>query len=195
VSTAQVEIYSQHYPEVYRGDQPVEVDEAIQEGFAIAEEFILGKKLPEMDNPSAVYVGVLMGMGKITLDNLTQLMLPRGLGVDDLKRLGMVESLGNFFLVRGPLVRGKELFEGRRPLRYLVDAVHYLYYAYNEDRPIDWRELTHFDGAKLLRLLGYLADETKDHTYDSIQDLVSRNLADKPRQLEAVQLSMLNRMT
>lgn len=188
-----LEIYSQHYPEVYRGDQPVDVDEAIQEGFAIAEEFILGKKLPEMDNPSAVYVSVLMGMGKISLDNLMQLMLPRGLGIDDLKRLGMVESLGTFFLVRGPLIRGKELFEGQRPFRYLVDAAHYLYYAYTEDRPIDWHGLAHFDGAKLLRLMGYLADQTKDSTYDSIQDLVSRNLADKPRQSQAVQLPMFDK--
>jgi hypothetical protein len=165
-----MEAYSRHHPVVYRDGKNVTVHEVILEAFSLADEFIVGQRLPEVDELSRFYVSSLLDAGSISYDDLLKLTQPIGITVDELKRRGLIEGRGREFLVRSPIARGRDVESGKTQPSLAVDSLHYLYYCHSEDRSVNWEILAPVDLSKIEGLLRYLERTTKDTRYRRIRE-------------------------
>lgn len=172
-----LQTYSEHYPEIYKNRQRVTVREAVNKAYSLAGEFVEGVGLPEVDRYTLLYITTLINKGRITFDELLKLTQPEGLSIDKLKGYGLVKGLGREFLVRGPLARGQDIAEGKAKVTLAVDAIHYLYYVYTKDKPVDWKlVLQKFDKSNLNALARYLYSKANDKVYDKIRNLLERKI-------------------
>lgn len=165
-----IEVYSKHYPEVYRNGQKVSVREVVDEAFSLADEFIAGHKIPEVDLLSQFYVTTLIESGMVNYDELLKLTQPAGITIDELKRKGLIEGRGREFFVRSPIARGRDIQERKIDASLAIDVVHYLYFCYDQDKEVQWERLEDFESEKIESLLRYLRSRTGDVTYDKVRE-------------------------
>ena len=177
-----LEVYSKHYPEVYKGDKRVSIDEALSSIREIVDSQLMHTRFnqvaSETDIPTAIYLFYLAGKTSISYESLNKALKMRNLGVDKIISTGLVEREGSQLLVLTPLER-KEILESKRRENFsVIDRVHYLYYLWKNDKFFsferalseDERVLWKSDG--VFKALEYLGEVENDKTYNDIMKVI-----------------------
>ena len=177
-----LEIYSKHYPEVYRDGEKVSVSDALESIQEIVDGQIMGGMFDdlatELDLISATYISYIAGRGgEIGYSSLNKNLQQRSVDISDLTDSGVVNQEGGKVVVPELEKRAEEIRSKSEDNLTSVDRAQYLAYLKEEDRLAsemhDWAS----EGAvKTLRKLGDiennndfvdLADYVEEKTKDS----------------------------
>ncbi|RLE11048.1 hypothetical protein DRJ04_08780 [Candidatus Aerophobetes bacterium] len=125
-----LEVYSKHYPEVYKGEKRVSIEEALSSIREIVDSQLMHTRFNqvagETDTLTAIYLFYLAGKTSISYESLNKALKMRSLGVKEVIDSGLAEREGNQLLVLTPLER-KEILESKRKENLsVIDRVHYL---------------------------------------------------------------------
>jgi len=177
-----LEVYSKHYPEVYKRDKRVSIEEALSSIREIVDSQLMHTRFnqvaSETDIPTAIYLFYLAGKTSISYESLNKALKMRNLGVDKIISTGLVEREGSQLLVLTPLERREILESKRRENFSVIDRVHYLYYLWKNDKFFsferalseDERVLWKSDG--VFKALEYLGEVENDKTYNDIMKVI-----------------------
>jgi len=177
-----LEVYSKHYPEVYKGENRVSIEEALSSIREIVDSQLMHTRFnqvaSETDIPTAIYLFYLAGKTSISYESLNKALKMRNLGVDKIISAGLVEREGSQLLVLTPLER-KEILESKRRENFsVIDRVHYLYCLWKNDKFFsfertlseDERALWKSDG--VFKALEYLGEVENGKTYSDIMKVI-----------------------
>jgi len=171
-----LELYSKHYPEVYREDKRVTVDEALSTIREIVDSQLMHTRFnqiaTETDPITAVYLIYLAKRSSVSYDSLNKVLKMRRISMKEILNSGVIEKEGGQLLVLTPKERAK-IIEGKRELS-IIDRVHYLYYLWNEGKIFNFanslseEEKIPWASDHVLKTLEYLFEIENDKTYDHL---------------------------
>lgn len=173
-----LEVYSKHYPEVYRGDKRVSIEEALSGIREIVDSQLMYTRFnqvtSETDNITAIYIFYLSGRTSVSYESLNKVLKMRSLGVKEIIDSGLVEREGNQLLVLTPSER-KEILDSKRKENFsVIDKVHYLYWLWSTDkffsfeRTLSESEKTLWKNDRISKALEYLNEFENNRTYSDI---------------------------
>jgi adenine-specific DNA methylase len=176
-----LEIYSKHYPEVYRDGEKVSVSDALESIQEIVDGQIMGGMFDdlatELDLISATYISYIAGRGgEIGYSSLNKNLQQRSVDISDLTDSGVVKQEGSKVIVPDLEDRAEEIESKSEDNLTSVDRAQYLAYLKDEDRLAsemhDWAS----EGAvKALRKLG---DIENNNDYIDLADYVEEKTKD-----------------
>lgn len=124
-----LELYSQHYPNVMEGGEPVSVQEAVKRTTDIVTEQLIEERFQaltaETDTLSALYLLFLADRDTITYNTLDKWLRGRGADVEDFVDRDLLRQEGSMLRVTKPRARLSHIEGTSRPLA--IDGAHYLY--------------------------------------------------------------------
>ncbi|MBC7333615.1 MAG: DUF1156 domain-containing protein [Actinobacteria bacterium] len=177
-----LEAYSKHYPEVYKCDRKVSIDEALSSIREIVDSQLMHTRfnqvVSETDIPTAIYLFYLAGKTSISYESLNKALKMRNLGVGEVISAGLVEREGSQLLVLTPLERKEILDSKRRENLSIIDRVHYLYCLWKNDkffsfeRTLSENQKTLWKNDRVFKALEYLAEVDNDKTYSDIMKVI-----------------------
>ena len=177
-----LEVYSKHYPEVYKGEQRVSIDEALSSIREIVDSQLMHTRFNqvanETDTLTAIYIFYLVGKTDVSYEVLNKALKMRNLGVKEVIDSGLVEREGNQLLVLTPSERKKILESKRKENFSVIDRVHYLYWLFKNDKFFSFEKtLSEMEKAlwkneRVFKALEYLNDIENDRTYTDIMKLI-----------------------
>jgi len=187
-----LELYSKHYPEVYKNDKRVSIEEALSTIREIVDSQLMHTRFnqvaEETDTTTAVYLFYMAGKTSISYDSLNKALKMRNIPMKEVLESGLVEKEGSQLLILTPKEKAK-IIESKRELP-AIDRVHYLYYLWKEgtifkfEKSLSEDEKTLWSSEPVIKTLEYLYEIENDKTYkDLIKFLKDRWL--KQKQLEA----------
>ncbi len=163
-----LEIYSKHYPEVYRDGEKVSVSDALESIQEIVDGQIMGGMFDDLANEldliSATYISYIAGRGgEIGYSSLNKNLQQRSVDISDLTDSGVVKQEGGKVVVPDLEERAEEIDSKSVDDLTAVDRAQYLVYLKEDDRLAsemhDWAS----EGAvKALRKLGDIENK-KDY--------------------------------
>jgi adenine-specific DNA methylase len=173
-----LELYSKHYPEVYKGEKRVDIQEALSSIREIVDTQLMHTRFTqiayETDIPTAICLFYLAGKTSISYDSLNKNLKMRSLSTREVIDSGLVEKEGSQLLVLTPMER-KSIIESKRKENFsLIDRVHYLYCLWKEGRMFQFEktlseeEKEQWRSDMVLKTLEYLHEIEKDKTYSEI---------------------------
>lgn len=177
-----LEVYSKHYPEVYKGEKRVSIDEALASIREIVDSQLMHTRFnqvaQETDTLTAIYLFYLAGKTSISYESLNKALKMRNLGVKEIIETGLVEREGSQLLVLTPLER-KEIVESKRNENLsIIDRVHYLYWLWKNDKFFLFeRDLSEYEkrlwkNDRLFKVMEYLGEIENDKTYSDIMKVI-----------------------
>lgn len=187
-----LEVYSKHYPQVYKGEKRVSIDEALSSIREIVDSQLMHTRFNqvagETDTSTAIYIFYLAGKTSVSYESLNKALKMRSLGVKEVIDSGFVEREGNQLLVLTPSER-KEILESKRKKNLsVVDRVHYLYWLWeNTSKPkhsdehyniflfgkkLSESEKGLWKNEKVLKALEYLSEVENGRTYADIMKVI-----------------------
>lgn len=177
-----LELYSKHYPEVYKGEEKVSIEEALSSIREIVDSQLMHTKFYqivfETDTLTAIYLLYLAGKTRISYDSLNKALKMRSLSTKEVMESALVEQERGQLLVLTPMER-KSAIESRRDANLTaIDRVHYLYYLWREGKIFSFeKELSDEEKGlwtteKVLKTLEYLYEIEKDRTYLEIANFL-----------------------
>ncbi|MFB6159253.1 MAG: DUF1156 domain-containing protein [Candidatus Nanohalobium sp.] len=176
-----LEIYSKHYPEVYRDGEKVSVSDALESIQEIVDGQIMGGMFDdlatELDLISATYISYIAGRGgEIGYSSLNKNLQQRSVDISDLTDSGVINQEGGKVVVPDLEERAEEIESKSEDNLIAVDRAQYLAYLKEEDRLAsemhDWAT----EGAvKALRKLG---DIENNNDYIELADYVEEKTKD-----------------
>jgi adenine-specific DNA methylase len=177
-----LEVYSKHYPEVYKGDKRISIDEALSSIREIVDSQLMHTRFnqvaEETDIPTAIYLFYLAGKTSISYESLNKALKMRNLGVKEVIDSGLVERNGGQLLVLTPSER-KEILESRRRENLsIIDRIHYLYWLWRNDEFFSFEKaLTNSEkrlwkNNPVFKALEYLNEIENDKTYSNIMKVI-----------------------
>lgn len=124
-----LELYSQHYPNVMEGGEPVSVEEAVKRTTAIVTEQLIEERFQtltaETDTLSALYLLFLANRDTITYNTLDKWLRGRGADVEDFTDRDLLRQEGDVLRVTSPEARMSYVDRTSKPLA--IDGAQYLY--------------------------------------------------------------------
>ncbi len=177
-----LEVYSRYYPEVYKGENKVTIDEALSSIREIVDSQLMHTRFNQVaqdtDVLTAIYLFYLAGKTSISYESLNKALKMRNLGVSEVISAGLVEREGSQLLVLTPLER-KEILESKRRDNFsVIDKVHYLYCLWKDDRFFSFERNLSSDEKSLwksdavLKALEYLDEGENDKAYSDIMKVI-----------------------
>lgn len=177
-----LEVYSKHYPEVYKAEKKVSIDEALSSIREIVDSQLMHTRFNqvagETDTLTAIYIFYLAGKTRISYEVLNKALKMRSLGVKEVIDSGLVEREGNQLLVLTPSER-KEILESRwKENLSVIDKVHYLYWLWTNDKffpfekTISESEKALWKNDKVFKALEYLNEVENGRTYTDIMKVI-----------------------
>ncbi len=173
-----LELYSKHYPEIYRGEKRVDIQEALSSIREIVDTQLMHTRFNqiayETDIPTAIYLFYLAGKTSISFDALNKNLKMRSLSTREVTDSGLVEREGSQLLVLTPMERKSIIESKRRENLSVIDRAHYLYYLWKEgkifqfEKTLSEEEKEEWRSAGILKILEYLYEMEKDKTYTEI---------------------------
>jgi adenine-specific DNA methylase len=168
-----LQLYSQHYPDVVEGDQPVDVEQAIGRLWDIIDslsiEDVVSRLPADLDEVTRAYTITLAGRREMDFSQLNMALRHRGLSTSIFGDEGLVEITGKTVRVIEPVKRTATIeakMERGQPLLD-IDRAHYLYAEYRFGANFrQYRQQWRYQA--LDELCRYLAEVTGDTSYDKI---------------------------
>ncbi|MFW6173832.1 MAG: DUF1156 domain-containing protein, partial [Elusimicrobiota bacterium] len=98
-----LEVYSKHYPEVYKGEKRVSIEDALSSIREIVDSQLMHTRfnqvLSETDSLTAIYLFYLAGKTSISYEAINKSLKMRSIGVKEVIDSGLVQREGNQLLV------------------------------------------------------------------------------------------------
>ncbi len=177
-----LEVYSKHYPEVYKGEKRVSIDEALSSIREIVDSQLMRTRFnqvaSETDILTAIYLFYLAGKTSLSYESLNKALKMRSLDVKEVIDSGLVEREGNQLLVLTPSERKTMLESKRRENLSVIDRVHYLFWLFKNDKFFSFeKKLSESEKAlwkneRLFKALEYLKEVENGRTYTDIMKLI-----------------------
>jgi adenine-specific DNA methylase len=177
-----LEVYSKHYPEVYKDEKNVSIKEALSSIREIVDSQLMHTRFnqvaTETDTLTAIYLSYLAGKTSISYDVLNKNLKMRSLGVKEVIDSGLVEKEGSQLLVLTPSEREKILESRRIENLSVIDRVHYLYQLFSNskifvfEKGLSEAEKTLWKNDKVLKTIEYLDLIEKDNIYKNLITLL-----------------------
>lgn len=171
-----LELYSKYYPEVYKNDKRVSIDEALSSIREIVDSQLMHTRFnqiaSETDTLTAVYLFYMAGKTSISYDSLNKALKMRNIPMKEVLESGLVEKEGSQLLILTPKERAK-IIESKRDLS-AIDRVHYLYHLWKEGTILKFEsslikdEKTLWSSQAVIRTLEYLHEIENDRTYKDL---------------------------
>ncbi len=186
-----LELYSKHYPEVYKNGKRVSIDEALSSIREIVDSQLMHTRFNQVaadtDTITAVYLFYMAGKTSISYDSLNKALKMRNIPMKEVLESGLVEKEGSQLLILTPRERAK-IIESKRELS-AIDRVHYLYHLWKDgtifkfESSLSENEKFLWALESVIKTLEYLYEIENDKTYkDLIKFLKDRWI--KQKQLE-----------
>jgi adenine-specific DNA methylase len=168
-----LELYSQHYPDVLEGEQPVAVEAALNRLWGIidslATEEVMSRLPVTLDEVTRAYASTLASRGEMEFNEFNMTLRHRGLSTAVFSDEALIAISGKMVRVLEPEQRRGHIeakLEREQPLLD-IDRAHYLYAEYRYGAHFRafrqrWRS------PELDELCRYLAEVTGDGIYDKI---------------------------
>lgn len=170
-----LELYSKHYPEVYKRDKKVSIEEALSSIREIVDSQLMHTRFNqvayETDTLTAVFLFYLAGKTSISYDSLNKTLKMRSLSTREVLDSGLVEKEGSQLLILTPKERKSIIESKRRDDLTVIDRVHYLYYLWREgkifqfEKSLSEEEKEQWRSERVLKTLDYAYDIEKDKAY------------------------------
>ena len=173
-----LELYSKHYPEVYKGGGKVSIDEALSSIREIVDSQLMHTRFNqvafETDTLTAIYLLYLAGKTNISYDSLNKSLKMRSIPMKEVINSGLVEKEGSQLLILTPMERKSIIESKRKESLSAIDRVHYLYYLWKEGKIFEFEKVLSDEEKELwradsvIKTLEYLYEIEKDKTYEDI---------------------------
>jgi hypothetical protein len=177
-----LEVYSKHYPEVYKGEKRVSIDEALSSIREIVDSQLMHTRFNqvanETDTMTAIYIFYLAGKTDVSYEVLNKALKMRNLEAKEVIDSGLVEREGNQLLVLTPSERKEKIESKRRENLSVIDRVHYLYWLFKNDnffsfeKTLSEMEKALWKNERVFKALEYLNDIENGRTYADIMKLI-----------------------
>jgi adenine-specific DNA methylase len=168
-----LEVYSQHYPNVFKDGKRVEVEEAVNGISDIIDSLLKIKESRilsgEVDKLTRLYCEYVAGSKELSYDALHKRLSKGGLEVNELLKEFLIRKEGELVKVVEPSERRQFVEEKiRRGSALLtIDKVHYLYAIYLEGKRIV-KYLQNYGGEDVRKVSELLYKKTGDEIYAKI---------------------------
>ena len=180
-----LEIYSKHYPNVFKDGKRVEVEEAVNGISDIIDSLLKikeSKVLPkEVDELTKLYCEYIAGSKELSYDDLHKRLSKGGLEIDELLREHLIHKQGELIKVVEPSERRQFIEEKIQKgfALFTIDKVHLLYAIYLEGKPIT-KYLSNYGGEDVRKVSELLYKKTGDEIYAKIAGVATSSVV-KPR--------------
>jgi adenine-specific DNA methylase len=173
-----LEVYSWHYPNIFKDGKKVEVEEAVEGISDIIDSLLKIKEtesLPgKIDEITTLYCNYIAGFGELSYDTLHKRLTKGGLEVEALIKEHLIQKEKNVIKIIKPSERRKFIEEKIRKGAELltIDKVHLLYSIYLEGKPIA-KYLSDYGGEDVRKVFELLYKKTGDEVYAKILGIVT----------------------
>jgi len=183
-----LELYSKHYPNVFRGEERVEVEDAVNDIDDIIDSLLKIKEVEKMgvedvDEVTRLYCSYVVGLGDVlSYDSLHKRLSKGGMDVYTFIRERLVEKVGAELRVLKPQERKSyiedKVSKGAELLT--IDRVHMLYCLYLEGKRLV-KYIAEYGGEDVKRVADLIYRKTGDEVYANIAGIATTMFKGKAR--------------
>jgi hypothetical protein len=176
-----LELYSQHYPEVYSGGKRVDVEDAVNDIQDIIDSLLKIKDIEELpatlvDNITKIYCGYIVGHEKVlSYDAVHKRLSKGGLDVDEFLREMLLEKQRDKVRIVEPKERIGYINDKIRRGKHLltIDKIHLLYNVCLEGKPLV-KYLADYGGEDVKKVSELIYRKTGDDIYAKIAGIAAK---------------------
>ena len=173
-----LELYSKHYPNIYRHGRKVEVEEAVSDIDDIIDSLLKIKDIEALpgaiDETTRIYCTYIAGTEEMSYDALHKRLSKGGIEISRFVKENLIEKIGSTVKILKPEERKPYIEEKIRKRKELltIDKIHLLYTVYKEGKPII-KYLSEHGGEDVKRASELIYRKTGDETYAKIAGIAT----------------------
>lgn len=168
-----LELYSKHYPKIFKRGKIVEVEEAVSDINDIIDSLLKIKDIEALpgtiDETSKLYCSYMAGLESMSYDALHKRLSKGGMEIDMFMKENLIEKVRNTVKILKPEERKPYIEEKIRKEKELltIDKVHLLHTVYAEGKPII-KYLSEYGGEDVKKVSELIYRKTGDDIYGKI---------------------------